>query len=124
MTNPNEPIDPNAPVEPRPEPPPTPLGYRSGIDERASRPRVPVMLQGFCGFLISGSVICGAGLIGAVVSNSSWIGLLMVLLACGVMGVIAYAMREDDFKRGWAVGIVVGIGLVGLLDGACFIMVR
>jgi hypothetical protein len=121
MTNPNEPIE---PMEPRPGPPSTPLGYRSGIDERASRPRVPILLQGFLGFLISGSVICGAGLLGALVGNSSGIGLLMVLIACCVLGAFAYAIHEDDFKRGWMLGIVIGIGLVGLLDGACFMMTR
>src|SRR5262249_13638969 len=100
------------------------LGYRSGIDERKVTPRVPIVLQFFLAFFASGATIVAAGLFGAIAGRGAWIGLLLVVLACGLLAVIANIMRDDHLKRGWVIGIVVGIGVAGMLAGTCFLMVK
>lgn len=101
-----------------------PLPYRSVVDERRER-GLPIGVQAFLSFIATGVIICGGGLFAAIVTNSSSGGLAVVILACiGLAGAAAYIHTKAHVKyRGWAIGIWLGIGIVGLLDGICFVAV-
>jgi hypothetical protein len=100
------------------------LDYRSGIDERRAQPRVPVPLQATISFFGSAGIIAGGGFISAAAFSSVLAGLAAVVLVSVFLGLFARHLRDrdDDLYRGWAVGIWLGIGIVGLLDGLCFVV--
>jgi hypothetical protein len=98
------------------------LGYRSGIEEREAKPRIPVPLQATISFFITAVIIFGGGVFGVMGFNSVWGGIGGFGLAMAATVSVAYQLtrKDDDDQRGWPIGMWLAIGIVGLLDGLCF----
>ena len=114
--------EPDAEVSRADEPAPM-LGYRSGIDESRDRPPVPVPLQAVLSFFGSAAAIFASGYVAIFASGSLMGGFGGVVIVSVVLGLIARHLgkRADENQRGWPIGIWLGIGIVGLLDGLCFV---
>jgi hypothetical protein len=100
--------------------PPPQLQYRSGIDERISRPRVPIGVQAILGTLISSFAIALAMAL-ALSSGSTGFAIVLFFVTGFAFAGLAIFLKSDPKTRGWAIGIWIGIALTGLLEGICFI---
>jgi hypothetical protein len=97
------------------------LPYRSGIDDRndpTGALKTPDVILAFFG---AGAAIFAAGFFAAISSDVKRGGLIGVLSACLGLGGLAFGIRQNLRYRSWLLGIVIAIGVVGLLDGLCFI---
>ena len=108
-----------------PQPPgesqPPQLQYRSGIDERHTRPRVPLIAQAIIAAITSCASIALAVLLGILSTGGFALPVMLAILAVVFFAIVAIALKQDPKTRGWAIGIWIGIALAGLLEGICFI---
>ena len=105
---------------------PPPLDYRNPADEADER---RIVTQAVAGALLSCLALLGAVFVGilAMVARSteydpiSWL-ILIGVVGGTLVGLVAASVRMLRLprQRGWSIGIWIGIGLAGLVEGACF----
>jgi len=110
---------------PEPSSPPQQLEYRSGIDERRNRPRMPILVQAILGTLISFTCIGLVLVISLIQTDGGRENivtlLLLVVAAVGFAIALAVSLKKNAKTRGWSLGIWVGIALIVLYLGLCFL---
>ncbi|CAN5575019.1 hypothetical protein BH10PLA1_BH10PLA1_15720 [soil metagenome] len=52
-------------------------------------------------------------------STAMWVGASLGLVFLIIALFIAHALRRDERRRGWAIGIYIGLGLSALFWGTC-----
>lgn len=95
------------------------LGYRSGLDDRPALSPVMFGLQLVTGFIASSALVALSAL-GVVIAGNTWGGLLALGGIIAALAVINYRARRSAKAAGWVVGVWLGIGIVGLIEGICF----
>jgi hypothetical protein len=103
---------------------PLPLDYRPPRDE-------PTDLH-FVAHAVGGSILTAVALVAIVFgtillclasnSGAAWIpcGLITVAALIG----LSIVLYRNPRRRGWAVGLWLGVGLAALVEGACFFAVN
>ena len=101
--------------------PPPQLQYRSDIDERHTRPRVPIIAQAIIAAITSCASIALGVLLGILSTGAFALPVMLAILAAVFFAIVAIALKQDPKTRGWAIGIWIGLALAGLLEGICFL---
>lgn len=112
-----------------PDRPPPPLDYRPPAADRRDRPGMPFwgqMALGFVAFVVSIPVAVWGG--GAVAGFTGTSGALFgalpwAVLTEGVLLFVTVYAWERWRWRGFAAGVLAGVGLLVLAVGACFVAV-
>ena len=106
-------------------PPPPSLEYASPTEPQLSAARMVTQAAVGCSLtcgLIMGSVLFGmlfAYASGGPVS-AAMVAVGMGVLLLGVIVAVSVRAYRNPLRRGWAMGIWIGIGLAALLEGLCF----
>ena len=97
------------------------LQYRSGIDERFSRPRVPILVQAIVGALLTSFALAISVVLAFLADGGTAIAIMVLVAAITFFAAVAHVLKADSKTRGWTIGIWIGIALTGLLEGLCFL---
>ena len=104
---------------------PPPLEYASPQSDRLSAGRM--VLQAVIGCTLTCGLLVGAvffGLLfGITGSGSTTYATIAIIAGVALLAgfvTLAIRARRDPNRRGWAMGIWIGIGLAALLEGICF----
>jgi hypothetical protein len=89
------------------------------MDERKARVGLPMPVQITLGFFTS---VAGIGICGTMGACAGERALAIIFLIVGAvsLGAAAFGLRGDERTRGWVIGLCLGIGIAGLLEGICF----
>jgi hypothetical protein len=105
-----------------PEQPGRELPYRSGIDDRREQPWIPIAGQvGVGSFLTCAGLFVIQILIVAMTASAGGT-VLIVGLSIICLCLAATRVHQIEKDRGWALGIWIGVGLVALANGICFVL--
>ena len=104
----------------QPNQPPLPLDYFPPRDEIRDRRFVAHAIVGS----ILTAILLVAGVFGTIIlclaTNSSSVWIAPCLLGVGLLILLSIVLYRNPKRRGWAVGLWIGVGIAMLIEGACF----
>jgi len=104
-----------------PRPTPVPLEYRPPRDDP---PPVRIVTHAIVGSILTAMVLV-AGVVGTILlcvaTNSGVASIPVCLLALALYIWLSITLYRNPRRRGWAIGLWIGLGVAALIEGACFV---
>jgi hypothetical protein len=95
---------------------PQPLDYQVPMSDDRGHPGYAVL-----GFLVAGACSLAAGVLAFIANTGAGGGALAAILFFGIAGIAIARLIIRKRRRFFLLGFLIGVGIMGLLQGICFV---